>query len=155
MSRTAALDLCKMLACALGIWWLLLPNHANAAEELVASDNEKYSILASILSMHQRQYQGSGLDIKIFEIGGGDPAMNGSFIYICMAHAEKSYIWKTGLNVREISKIDVKSGNRIMLHVNEDYMNTQGAISSRRSTYQIQFRMDAGVLQHTLVLEKK
>jgi hypothetical protein len=153
MNLTAASALCKTLACALGVWLTFLTDQAHAAKEIPALDHGDASILASVLSLHQRQYSGSGPSIRIFEIGGGDPAMNGALIYICLSHGEKTYLWKTGLNVREIKKITLSPGNRIMLRVHEDQMGADGVISHRITTYQFQFRIDDGVLQNTLFLE--
>lgn len=150
----------KSLVASWALWLLCMqmalpPGAALAVERLAASDGEKLSILKSVQSMHRGGYSDAGPDIRVFEIGGGDPAMNGAFLYLCIEHNEKSYVWETKLNVRNIYKITYAKGNRIVLAVHEDYFGKNNKIASRSSTYQFQFFIDKDVLQDTLTLEKK
>jgi len=127
---------------------------AMAAELTAAAPGGRLEILSSILSFHRADYSESGPDIKIFGAGGGDPAMNGSFVFICINHESKSLVWETGLNVREITRIVCLPGDTVRVQVTEDVMNKNGSISNRKATYQFRFRIEGGELQKKLGLDK-
>ncbi|MFZ5426894.1 MAG: hypothetical protein ACOZEN_07955 [Thermodesulfobacteriota bacterium] len=120
-----------------------------------ASPDKSLDILASVLSFHQGEYSKSGPVIKVFEIGGGDPAMNGAFIYVHIEHESAAYTWKTGLNVRKINKIKYAPGNVIIIEADEDFMDDRQSISLRKRTYTIRFHLTGNALKDTLSIESK
>ncbi|MBI4807056.1 MAG: hypothetical protein HY795_17720 [Desulfovibrio sp.] len=116
-------------------------------------ESDRYTVLAYLQAMHQGQYSRTGPSIKVFEVGGGDPAMNGSFIYLRIDHNDRSFVWNTGLNVRSVKRMSFGSGNAILLRVDEDFMNSNAAIVHRTATYRLLFYLDGGVLRNTVTLD--
>lgn len=136
-----------------GMSCLAGPAPAMAEERLALGDNDRYAVLASVLSLTRLDYAPSGPAVKIFGIGGGDPAMNGAFVFVCMEYNETQWIWKTELNVRAIRKASALPGNRIRLEVDQDFMEHGTTIVSRRKAYQLRFSLADGVLQNRLIVE--
>jgi hypothetical protein len=142
-------------ACAsvlLCVFCILLtaPYKVLAVDRFAATETDRISVLGAVQAFYRGEYSQTGPAIKLFEVGGGDPAMNGSFINICIDHNAKVYVWETGLNVRSIQKIRFNPGNTILLDVLEDVMDTNSAIVSHKKTYQVEFYIDNDVLQNRL-----
>jgi len=142
------------LLFALAILTAPTATRALAMDRIALPDNDPYAALASVQKMHQAQNTGSGPFITVFEVGGGDPAMNGSFIYLRIEHNERSYVWKTGLNVRAVKRISLNPGNAVLLRTEEDFMDSKSAIASRPAAYRIIFHLNNGELQNTVTVEK-
>ena len=134
---------------------LPLPLQAMAIERIALTDAAPYSILSSVLSFYRAAYSESGPEIKIFGVGGGDPAMNGEFVYVSIEYNSEAFVWETGLNVHAIQKIYFAPDNTILIDVKEDFMSKESAISSRKQTYRINFYIDKDTLQKKVTLEKK
>jgi len=132
-----------------------LPSTMAMAFDCKATDDKSLAILASVLSFHQGEYSKSGPLIKVFEIGGGDPAMNGAYIYVHIGHESAAHTWKTGLNVRKINKIKYAPGNVISIEADEDFMDGKQSISLRKRMYQIQFHLAGNTLEDYLTIEAK
>ncbi|MYL84343.1 hypothetical protein GTA51_14520 [Desulfovibrio aerotolerans] len=133
---------------------LSLPLQAMAIERMALTNTAQYSILSSVLSFYRGAYSESGPEIKIFGVGGGDPAMNGVFVYVSIEYNSEAFVWETGLNVHAIQKISFAPDNIILVDVKEDFMSKESAISSRKQTYQIKFYIDKDTLQKKVTLEK-
>lgn len=132
----------------------LASNQAQALSSTALPGNDKYSLLSTVQAMHKGKCSASGPDITVFEVGGGDPAMNGAFIYLRIDHNENSLVWKTGLNVRTIKKISFALGNTILIQAEEDFMDSKSAIKSRIAAYKILFFLDGDTLKNSLTIEK-
>lgn len=133
---------------------MLAETQALAMDRTALPANDPYAVLGFVQRMHQARSPRSGPFITIFEVGGGDPAMNGSFIYLRIEHNERSLVWRTGLNVRSVNKVTFGSGNAVVLSVEEDFMDSKSAIVRRTATYRAVFHMDDGELLDTVTLEK-
>ena len=155
MKKTSVIKYFVIQIVLFGIMSLSLPVQAMAIERMALADAAQYSILSSVLSFYRGAYSESGPEIKIFGVGGGDPAMNGEFVYVSIEYNSEAFVWETGLNVHAIQKISFAPGNIILIDVKEDFMSKESNISSRKQTYQVKFYVDKDVLQKKLTLEKK
>jgi hypothetical protein len=124
-----------------------------AQERPALPESDRYAVLADIQAMRQGQYSRSGPSITVFEVGGGDPAMNGSFVYLRIDHFDRAFVWKTGLNVRGVKKMIFAPGNAILLRVQEDFMDGKGTIVTRDAEYTIRFKTGGGALQDKVTVE--
>jgi len=134
---------------------LAAPYKVLAVDRFAAPETDRISVLGAVQAFYRVEYSQTGSTIKLFEVGGGDPAMNGSFIDICMDHNATVFVWETGLNVRRIQKIRINPGNTILVDVLEDVMDANAAIVSRAKTYQVKFYIVNGVLQNRLSVTKR
>jgi len=134
---------------------LAAPYKVLAVDRFAATETDRISILGAVQAFYRVEYSQTGPTIKLFEVGGGDPAMNGSFIDICMDHNATVFVWETGLNARHIQKIRINPGNTILLDVLEDVMDANATIVSRKKTYQVEFYIVNDVLQNRLSVTKR
>lgn len=144
-----------VLLLAMSLAQAVMPVDLAAVERTALTEKDNYAFLASVLAFFHGTYGTDGPEIKIFEIGGGDPAMNGAFIYVCITRNEDSFVWKTGLNVRDIRKITFLPGNTISLNVNEDYMRKDSTIANRKKIYSIRFFIQNDTLQDKIAVEEQ
>lgn len=124
-----------------------------AFDSKVLPQNAAYSILSSVQAMYQGEYSRSGPFITVFEIGGGDPAMNGAFIYLRIVYNERSFVWKTWLNVRSVKQLSFLPNNVILLRVDEDVMDSNHSITQRSAIYKISFAIDKDDLMDIINVE--
>lgn len=155
MQYTSLIKCVVVQVISVAILSLSLPMQAMAIERVALTDAAKYSLLSSVLSFYRGAYSESGPEIKIIGVGGGDPAMNGVFVYVSIEYNSEAFVWETGLNVHDIQKIVFAPGNVVLIDVKEDIMNKDSTISSRKQTYQVKFYIDNDTLQKKLTLEKK
>jgi hypothetical protein len=124
------------------------------------SKEEKYQVLGMIFKVNQLSVSSfgggeEGASVSIFEMGGGDPAMNGNnlFVSICPNSNEKScshfpYV----LNINALKKASIDAAKKsIIIEGSEDYMNSNGEIKNRKVTYGIRYDWKAdGTVKDTL-----
>lgn len=112
------------------------------------SKDERYQILGQIskvnqLSVSSLEGDEDGASISVFEVGGGDPALNGNniFVSICPNSPEKSCAhFPYVLNMNSVKKVTLDSEKRsIIVRGSEDYLTARGEIKKRRVTYGIRF----------------
>lgn len=153
MTTRNLLRVAGLVLWLVGMSRLAAPTPAMAEDRMALGDNDRYAVLASVLSFIRLDYAPSGPAVKLFGVGGGDPAMNGAFVYVSMEYNETQWTWETGLNVRTIRKASALPGNRIRLEVDQDFMENGTSIVSRRKTYQLRFVLVDDVLQNRLTIE--
>ncbi len=132
---------------------LALPGQLLAAERAALPENDRYAVLANVQAMHRARCPGSSPCVTVFEVGGGDPAMNGAFLYLRVEHNDRVFVWKTGLNVRRVQKMWVGSGNVVVLRVSRDEMDSRSAIVQRIKTYRVRFHLDGDTLRDSVSVE--
>ncbi len=132
---------------------LALPGQLLAAERAALPENDRYAVLANVQAMHRARCPGSSPCVTVFEVGGGDPAMNGAFLYLRLEHNDRSFVWKTGLNVRRVLKMSVGPGDVVVLRVSQDEMDSRSAIVQRTKTYRIRYHLDGDVLRDAVTVE--
>jgi len=124
-----------------------------SAETIAAKDDESVSILKGVLSYFGKEYSPGGPMVKVLEIGGGDPAMNGAQVYVSIEYAGNAYLWDTGLNVQIVNQVRFAQGNRILLDVKQDFMDASSSIFSKDMTYSIMFFIEDDILQNKVAIE--
>lgn len=112
------------------------------------SKEEKYQVLGMIFKVNQLSVSSfgggeEGASISVFEMGGGDPAMNGNnlFVSICPNSNEKACAhFPYVLNINALKKVSLDAGKKsIIVEGSEDYMNNNGEIKNRKITYGIRY----------------
>lgn len=141
------------LLCA--FCWLAAaaPLPAAAGQRTALPENDRFAVLSSVIWFGRAASPGQGPQVKVLGVGGGDPAMNGTFVYVCIEHGEKSLVWPTELNVREIRRVRVLPGNRIVLDVAVDRMDGASSIVTGKARYVVRFFVDGDVLRDRVTVE--
>lgn len=145
---------------AVWIWLCLLSltggmATAGASELLTAAADPATAILGRVLAVGQKTYGRDGPVVRVLELGGGDPAMNGDFLYVAIETASDCRVWKTGLNVRKLNAVTLAADRTIVLDVDQDVMAEDGSIGSRRHRYALKFFLTDGRLEPGLRLTSR
>ncbi|GFK92925.1 hypothetical protein NNJEOMEG_00753 [Fundidesulfovibrio magnetotacticus] len=127
------------------------PAAARSVEALPESDG--YALLASVQAMHRAQCPSDGPSVIVFETGGGDPAMNGAFLYLRLDLAERSFVWKTGLNVRRVLGLSCGPGDSVLILAEEDAMDARQNIVTRQTAWRVRFALERGNLRPVVAVE--
>ncbi|MHC1790603.1 hypothetical protein [Solidesulfovibrio sp.] len=136
------------------VFLLMATNQALALRCTALSGDDRYSVLNTVQAMHQAKIQNQGPLITVFEIGGGDPAMNGSFLYLRIEHNDQVFVWETGLNVRSMQQLSTGPGNTIVIRAKEDFLDGNNMIQSRGVAYKISFYLKNDILEDAISIEK-
>jgi hypothetical protein len=115
------------------------------------SRDQSLAILQSIFEMHTASTD--DLHAALFETGGGDPAYNGSILYLVLGEDDfregNEYLFDPELNVYQIESFGFK-GNALVLRVTE-HVERKDDVVTMRVEYEFRFtRDDAGHLNETL-----
>lgn len=132
---------------------LVSANQALALRCTALSGDDRYSVLNTVQAMHQARIQRQGPLITVFEIGGGDPAMNGSFLYLRIEHNDQVFVWKTGLNVRSVLQLSTGPGNTLAIRAKEDFFDGNNMVRSRTVAYKISFYFNDDTLEDAISIE--
>lgn len=85
------------------------------------------------------------LTVRLYETGGGDPAMNGNKIILNISQWDpsgNSYTWNTGINIFELLEIRLEIG-KIWLECTEHVMdNNSGSVQTMKAIYTIVYFQD-------------
>lgn len=124
------------------------------------SKEEKYQVLGMIFKVNQLSVSSfgggeEGASISVFEMGGGDPAMNGNnlFVSICPNSNDKSCAhFPYVLNINGLKKVSLDAAKKsIIVDGSEDYMNSNGEIKNRKVVYGIKYDWNSdGTVKNSL-----
>lgn len=131
------------------------PGRAEPAEKNALTDRDAYTLLAKVEAMHRLDRPREELAVRVFELGGGDPAMNGARLFVRIDHKNVSRVWSTGLNVRRVRKVAFAQESVLFLTVDEDSMDERSRIVLRSAVYSLRFRIKDGALGDGLTVEKR
>lgn len=132
---------------------LVAANQAFALRCTALPGDDRYSVLDSVQAMHQARMPRQGPLLTVFEIGGGDPALNGSFLYLRLDHNDQVFVWKTGLNVRSVQQLSTGPGNTFVIRAKEDFFDGNNRIRSREVSYKINFHLTNDMIQDVISVE--
>lgn len=132
---------------------LIATNQALAFRCAALPDDDRYSVLNTVQAMHHARLPHQGPLLTVFEIGGGDPAMNGSNLYLRIEHNDQVFVWKTDLNVRSVHQLTLGPGNTLVIRAKEDFFDANNMVRSRAVAYTISFFLNNDTLEDTISIE--
>ncbi len=119
------------------------------------SGDDRYSILNTVQAMHQVKIQHQGALFTVFEIGGGDPALNGALLYTRIEHNDQAFVWKTGLNVHSIQQLSTGPENTLDIRAKENFLDSNNMVISREVSYKIHLYFNNDTLEDAISIEKR
>ncbi|MBN1382316.1 MAG: hypothetical protein JXA41_11620 [Deltaproteobacteria bacterium] len=149
------LPIIKNLFLLVGL--LLCCNEAQAGEikPIRGPDADTYALIngVTILQLEKRN-----VTIKVFETGGGDPAVNGNRLIIHISEwdpAGKRYTWNSDIDIYEVEQIELK-GDQIIIKCTEHVSETDsGTINTVQGRYFLSYFFDKqGHIKDTITVEK-
>jgi hypothetical protein len=120
-----------------------------------AGDGYVYSIINNLTLIQLKE---KALTLKVFETGGGDPALNGNILILNISEWDEMdgncYIWETGINVLEVKSIKTKD-NKCIIECTEHQVN-DGILQVQSVQYIISYYFDENNrLQDMIKVEKQ
>lgn len=126
---------------------LVLPSPALAEERVVnASDDSSLQVLLHVFGIHSLSDEESGVQVRLFESGGGDPAVNGNRLVLAIVPDPelKPRVWRTGIDVYSVRGVALDAGkSAISIDVTEHFQGGEGPIRKRARRYTIRYDVDA------------
>jgi hypothetical protein len=81
------------------------------AEETVvkASDDSMLQVLSSVFAIHSLGDRKRNVVVRLFESGGGDPAVNGNRLLLAIISDPQiaPRVWRTGIDVYEVKEVSL------------------------------------------------
>ena len=148
----------------LGLIGVLLVNGFLYAQEYRQEGNATYikpikgdEILHCIFELHMHVDRENVFTYRVYETGGGDPAMNGNIIYVSLEDGWNydAREWRTNINVYKVKNIKWDT-NKITIYATEHIMLKTGEITTQDATYTITWFWNQENSEETeLVITKK
>jgi hypothetical protein len=95
------------------------------------------------------------INARLFQIGGGDPAMNGDHLVLSLMNAEDARTYELGLDVAAVETFTLARAGELRIRGLEDEMTPGGEMSQKRFTYAVQFSVDDAAPSSTISLAAK
>lgn len=133
---------------------MVFANGAYAKEitTVKSTDDPSLGILSIVWKMHTFYDKRNDLSIRVFETGGGDPAMNSNRIVVVIASGRPGVyplrIWETGVDVSWVKKVEFLD-KTLTMSVNEHYFSN-GDTKLREAVYKLTYDVKKG----TMVVQK-
>ena len=138
---------------------VLLCCSVSQAREIKATNSpgseDPYSLINKVTLL---QSEKKNVTIKVFETGGGDPAMNGNNLVIHINHWDPEgtrYTWPSGIDVYEVKEVKLKD-NKIIMKCTEHIMaDNSGRIETLETRYSVSYFLDnTGYIKDIITVEK-
>lgn len=141
--------------------WLLLlllfALPASVSAESVTAASEGVDAYGEIFNVVTVDDPAGEVVARIFETGGGDPAMNGNHLVLHLATTDpagNAFTWRTGLNIYELKSAKLKN-RKLTLKGTEHRMGDGGGIGTHPVTIEIVFRLEGDALSPTIDVKKR
>ncbi len=138
-----------MKRAVLVVWALLVAVGPGDAAEIRASTAPEYARLDTILTVTLLNDTEREVAIRIFETGGGDPAINGDHILLTITppdyEEQPSRTWETGINMNTVGKVTHK-GTSILIVGTEQYIDDAGKVRTVPASFRVKYLMRDGKL---------
>jgi hypothetical protein len=142
---------------ALAVAMVLVFASPSLAEDRVvkAPADSRLQVLATVSGSHNLSDVERGVMVRLFESGGGDPAMNGNRLMLAIVPepAQEPRVWETGIDIYEVRGVALDAEkSEISIDVTEHTQGDQGAIRERPRNYTILYDVDAetGAVSETI-----
>ena len=116
--------------------------HASGTEKISRSTDEAVSFMSQIFEVKTEE-SANGTVVRVFEYGGGDPAMNGDQLMLSVMSFPEEATFDLGLNVSSVDKITVVGEKEVRIEGSEHYMSAHDDIQSRPYAYRVELTFDA------------
>jgi hypothetical protein len=114
-----------------------LTMNAEKPETIAKTAEEGKRFFNSIFAVKQSESKAGNI-VRLFETGGGDPAMNGDQLVLNILSYPEDQTYDLGLNVNTVSKFEV-TDTQVKLEGSEDIMGADGNIKNRPFAYTINY----------------
>jgi len=107
------------------------------AESITKTAEEGFGFFNSLFAVQDKESKAGNI-IRLFETGGGDPAMNGDQLVLSVMSYPEEKTYDLGLNVNGVTKFEV-TDTQVFLEGSENFMDGQGNIKTRPYAYTINY----------------
>jgi hypothetical protein len=135
---------------------LVFSGPALAEERIVkASEDPGLGMLASVFRVHELGDDRGHVAIRLFESGGGDPAMNGNRLLLAVVPGpdQRARVWETGIDVYAVRGVALDAGkSELSIDATEHVPGDDGAIRERSRRYTLRYGVDpeSGAVSETI-----
>lgn len=139
---------------------LVLAGPAFAGDAAVkASADSGLDEVSHISAVHNLSDERSHVMVRVFESGGGDPAMNGNRLLFAIVPdpQQKPRIWETGIDVYIVRRVALDAErSQITIDVTEHFQGDGGGIRQRPGIYTLHYDIDPenGAVSETIRVSK-
>jgi len=120
-----------------------------------ASSDSNLQVLSYVFGVHNLSDEKRGVMLRLFESGGGDPALNGNRLLLATLPdpSQEPRVWRSGIDVYKVRDVtlDTEKGE-ISIDAIEHYQGDEGSVRERSRIYTIKYDVDteSGVVSETI-----
>ena len=117
------------------------------AQDNVSDTNGGLNPLENVFNVHNLTDDQSGVTVRLFETGGGDPAANGNRLVLAIDPDDpelESHVWQTGIDVYQVKDVRLNTAtSELEIDCIEHYLDSASAFQERSATYVIRYSADS------------
>jgi len=125
---------------------------ATSTRTVTASSDPQLANLDALWAVHT--LEADGLMIRAYELTGGDPAMNGTSVYLSASAGYETLTWDLGVNIRSITKMERVGAAALKLTGTRDDLDGDEMPVSRPFEMIVRGRPSGDFLDAKLTLER-
>ena len=119
------------------------------------SDDSRLQVLASVSNIHNLSDDKRDAMVRLFESGGGDPAMNGNrLLLVVVSHSnQEQRVWETGIDIYQVRSVALDAEkSEVAIDVTEHFQGDEGPIRERPRHYTTHYDVDpeSGAVSETI-----
>jgi len=113
-----------------------------SATTVVKHEDQAAQFLSRVSAMTDLD-QGD-VNARVFQVGGGDPALNGNHVFLSLMTYPEERTYDLGLNVASVTKVSFAGNNDLRVEGSEDYPGQDGSVAHRPFSARIIFKVTDG-----------
>jgi hypothetical protein len=125
---------------------VIFTSPALAEDGLVkASNDSNLQVLSYVFGVHNLSDEKRGAIFRLFESGGGDPALNGNRLLLATLPdpSQEPRVWRSGIDVYIVRGVALDSEKgEISIDAIEHYRGDEGSVRERARIYTIEYDVD-------------
>ncbi len=136
----------------------LLAAGRGGAAEITASADREYDRHDRILKVTVLPDEDRDMVLRVFETGGGDPAINGNRILLNIKPADQmelsSRTWETGINMNTVDKVSLEDMS-VLIRGTEEHLEESGKVGKVPASFRITYQVRDGKLGDKIRVERE
>ena len=126
---------------------------AGVTQTVKADSSASAAGLAVVIGL--KDIRANGIRARLYEIGGGDPALNGDQLVLNLADHPDYVTFDLGLNVASVTTFGSPRLGNLQIAGSEDFMDENGDVGHRPFAVEVQFAASPGTVPSGVTVARK
>lgn len=111
--------------------------HGASVRDVQADTTKAAAFLSRVYAVST--VETDAIHARLFEVGGGDPAMNGDRLFLTLGEDLEWPTFELGLDVASVTRFASAGAGKLRIDVSEDTLDADGMAAQKQATYVVTF----------------